>query len=184
MQYLPTWSETGIDISTLNYFHVQNMQCLHLFIHMVWKWYRYVGTKLFPYGIHGIFIHIVWKLVSKRWNQMFFLFVKCSIIINILFIVSMSKPNDLFQPWQIITVFFMCIYNMKYYFIHMLCKKHRHVETESFSFALKSSVFSYNQHVCNSIPVIMLLFSYFIWVYKHSQGDSIRFPASKYFHCK
>ena len=35
MQYLPTWSETGIDISTLNYFHVQNMQCLHAFIHMV-----------------------------------------------------------------------------------------------------------------------------------------------------
>ena len=42
---------------------------IHVLIHMVWKWYRYVGTKLFACGIHAIFIHIVWKLVSKRWNK-------------------------------------------------------------------------------------------------------------------
>ena len=55
-----------------------------------------------------------------------------------------------------------CIFMCAFLFIHMLCKKQRHVETESFSFVLKSSVFSYNQHVCNSILVIMLLFSYFM----------------------
>ena len=30
MQCLSTWSETGFDISTPNYFHVQNMQYMYL----------------------------------------------------------------------------------------------------------------------------------------------------------
>ena len=107
-----------------------------IFTHMVWNWYRYLYTKLFSCTKYAMFTSIYphgLKVVSLCWHQIIsiwntwniythclkigietlkpnvFLFVKYSIIINILFIVSMSKPNVLFQPWQIITVF-LCVY--------------------------------------------------------------------------
>ena len=61
--------------------------------------------------MHCIYMHCL-KIGIETLKPNVFLFVKYTTIIIILFIDSMSKPNVLFQAWQIITVF-IYVYNTK-----------------------------------------------------------------------